>query len=545
MADKASTADSFDYIIIGAGSAGCVLANRLSESPDNRVCLIEAGPRDRNPLIKIPLAIMRLMQHKVLNWRFDTEAQAGANNRPIYIPRGRTLGGSSSINGMVYMRGHRLDYDDWAKAGNTGWSYSEVLPYFLRAENNEEWGDTPYHAKGGPMTVTNCQSYTPLAEPLYEAAQALQYPLTEDFNGRQQEGFGKRQVTVKNGQRESAATAYLHPVKHRANLTVLTDCLVNKITIENGKATGVELVGTSGPRHLAARKEVILSAGSIASPALLMRSGIGPGAEIKAHGIEVVHDLPGVGRNLQDHLIASVQHKTTSRVPYGITIDKLPWAALQGIQYILFKRGMLTNPMLHVAGFVRTDPALDRPDIQFLLLPAYRSPGGVAGLGHGYGLSVMLMRPKSHGTVSIRSADPSAAPVINPHFLEQSEDLEKLLRGVKLGRRLLSSPAWDAVRGPETRPGPQVTDDEALREYIRNSCSTAFHPVGTCKMGTDEMAVVDPQLRVRGIASLRVIDASIMPSLIGGNTAAPTVMIGEKASDMILGRPALPPRVGV
>jgi len=537
--------DSYDYIIVGAGSAGCVLANRLSEDPSNRVCLIEAGPRDWHPLIRIPLAITRLMHHKVLNWRFNTEKQANANNRPIYIPRGRAIGGSSSINGMVYMRGHRLDYDDWAKAGNEGWSYGEVLPYFLRAENNEEWGDTPYHRKGGPLTVTNCQSYTPLGEILFEAAQSLQMPLTPDFNAAQQEGFGKRQVTVKDGERESAATAYLHPVKHRPNLTVLTGCLVDKVIIEDRKATGVEIVGASGRRRLAARKEVIVSAGTIASPALLLRSGIGPGAELKRHGIDVVVDRPGVGRNLQDHLITSVQHKTDSRVPYGITIDKLPWVALQVIQYALFRKGMLTNPMLHVGGFVRTAPTLDRPDIQFLLLPAYRSPAGTNGIGHGYGLSIMVLRPKSRGAVTIRSADPSASPVIDPHFLEDAQDMELLLNGVKLGRRILATPAWDSVRGPETRPGPEAATDDALRAYIRNSCSTAFHPVGTCKMGTDDMAVVDPRLQVHGMSGLRVVDASIMPSLIGGNTAAPAVMIGEKASDMILGRKPLPPMVGV
>jgi choline dehydrogenase len=334
-------------------------------------------------------------------------------------------------------------------------------------------------------------------------------------------------------------------VKHRPNLTLLTDCVVDKITIEDRKATGVEIVRASRRQRLTARQEVIVSAGSIASPTLLLRSGIGSGAELKRHGIDVVRDLPGVGRNLQDHLITSVQHKTDSRVPYGISVDKLPWVAWQVIQYALFRKGMLTNPMLHVGGFVRTEPALDRPDIQFLLLPAYRSPGGTAGLGHGYGLSIMVLRPKSRGMVTIRNADPSAPPAIDPHFLEEAEDMELLLRGVKFGRRVLAAPAWNAVRGPETHPGPDIQSDEALREYIRSSCSTAFHPVGTCKMGKDDLAVVDPQLRVHGISGLRVADASIMPTLIGGNTAAPAVMIGEKASDMILGKKPLPPSVGV
>jgi choline dehydrogenase-like flavoprotein len=446
------------------------------------------------------------------------------------------LGGSSSINGMVYMRGHRLDYDDWANAGNEGWSYREVLPYFLRSENNEGFGETTYHHKGGPLTVTNCQSYTPLGELLFAAVQSLQLPLTPDFNGRDQEGFGRRQMTVKGGERESAATAFLNPVKNRPNLTVLTGCVVDKVTIEKRRATGVELVGPAGVRRMAARKEVIVSAGSIASPALLQRSGVGSGAELRKHGIDVIHDLPGVGKNLQDHLITSVQHRTESRVPYGITLDKLPWVASQVLQYIFLRRGMLTNPMLHVAGFVRTEQTLDRPDIQFLLLPANRSPGGTTGIGHGYGLSVMLLRPKSRGTVSIADRDPSSAPLIDPHFLEDPADMDLLMRGLKLGRRILAAPAWDSVRGPETAPGVDVQSDEEIRSYFRRSCSTAFHPVGTCKMGKDAMAVVDPQLRVHGIGGLRVADASIMPTLIGGNTAAPAMMIGEKASDMILNK---------
>jgi choline dehydrogenase len=539
------TEDTFDYLIVGAGSAGCVLANRLSENPSHRVCLIEAGPRDWHPLIRIPLGVMRLMRHKVVNWRFNTEAQANADNRPIYIPRGRVIGGSSSINGMVYMRGHRLDYDDWASAGNEGWSYREVLPYFLRSENNEEFGETPYHHKGGLLTVSNCQNYTPLGELLFAAAQSLQLPLTSDFNGRDQEGFGRRQMTVKNGERESAATAFLNPARSRPNLTILTDCVVDKVTIENRRATGVELLTSSGKRRLATRKEVIVSAGSIASPTLLQRSGVGSGAELRKHGIDVILDLPGVGQNLQDHLISSVQHRTESRVPYGITFDKLPWVAWQVIQYALFRRGLLTNPMLHVAGFVRTDPALDRPNIQFLLLPANRSPGGTTGIGHGYGLSVMLLRPKSRGAVSIRSRDPSAPPIIDPHFLEDPADMKLLMQGVKLGRRILAAPAWDSVRGPETAPGVEVQTDDEICAYIRRICSTAFHPIGTCKMGKDEMAVVDPQLRVHGIAGLRVADASIMPTLIGGNTAAPTMMIGEKASDMILNKAPPPPSPGI
>ena len=541
-----SEADSYDYIIVGAGSAGCVLANRLSADPANRVCLIEAGGKDRHPLIQVPLAVIKLMQHKVLNWRFDTVAQKNASNRPIYIPRGKVVGGSSSINGMVYMRGNRLDYDDWSNAGCEGWSYAEVLPYFKRSENNEVWGgSSPYHGKGGVMNVTDAESYTPLAEMLFEAASQLQLPRTEDFNGKQQEGFGRRQFTVKGGRRESTSTAFLRPALSRKNLTLVTDCVVDKVTLAGKRATGVEILTASGKRTLTARKEVIVSGGAIHSPTVLLRSGIGPAAELAKLGIAVQHDLPGVGKNLQDHILTSLQHKTESRVPYGISLDKLPWVAAQVLKYAFARRGLLANPMLHVGGFVKTEPGLDRPDIQFILLPAYRTPGGATGIGHGYGLSILLLRPKSRGFVTVRSTDPTAAPVIDPHFLEEDEDMALLIKGFRLGRRLLESSAWDKVRGPETKPGPDTQTDEQVKQYIRDWTATAFHPVGTCKMGKDPMAVVDPQLRVHGIEGLRVADASIMPTLIGGNTNAPAIMIGEKCADMVLGKAPLPAAAGV
>jgi choline dehydrogenase len=534
-------ADEFDYVIVGAGTAGCVLANRLSEDPATRVCLIEAGGRDRHPWIKIPIALPLLMRHKQLNWCYSTTPQANAGNRPIYVPRGRVLGGSSSVNGMVYMRGHRYDYDDWANARNTGWSYREILPYFLKSENNEEFDASPYHGKGGPMNVKNCESYSPLVEMMYQAAAELQMPRTNDFNGAQQEGFGTRQMNHRDGRRESGVTAFLNPIRNRKNLTSVTDALVDRVRIKDKRAVGVEIIASGTRQGITARREVILAAGAIASPAILLRSGIGAAIELAHHGIAVVHDLPGVGKNLQDHLTVAVRHSSPTTIPYGISWRTIPFWAWGVIKYALFRNGIVSNNLMHAGGFIRTDPSLDRPDIQFILMPLNRTPNMPAGIGHGYGLLTVLLRPKSRGEVTLPSADPDAAPLIDMKLLSEEADLDLLLRGLKLSRRMLESSAWDRVRGPEVEPGPAIQADVALKDYIRNTSATAFHPVGTCKMGVDSDAVVDPQLRVRGIDGLRVVDASIMPTLIGGNTNAPVVMIAEKASDMIRGRAPLPP----
>jgi choline dehydrogenase-like flavoprotein len=469
----------------------------------------------------------------LLNWRFETAPQQDAGNRSIYVPRGRALGGSSSINGMVYIRGHPLDFDDWAAAGNPGWSYREVLPYFRKSENNEQFGGDPYHGKGGLLNVTNVSTRNRLDDIFLEAADSMQFRRCPDFNGADQEGFGLRQVTVRDGRRASTARAFLRPVRHRRNLLVLTDASVSRVMIAEGRATGVVARVDGKERQIGARREVILAAGTVASPMILLRSGIGDGAQLQALGIEPIRHRPEVGRNWQDHIAAAVQFTSPVALSYGLSARGLPRLLCSLGQYALVRRGLLASNVMQSGGFVRTDPALDRPDMQYVFLPAFRDKAGRIGRGHGYGLIAILLRPKSRGTIRLASADPDVGPVIDPQFFSDADDLEVLLRGVKLARRILAAPAFDRVRGTETAPGAEIQGDDGLRQFIRNTAATTFHAVGTCRMGADTDSVVDPSLRVRQIERLRVVDASVMPTLIGGNTNAPTIMIAEKAADLI------------
>lgn len=534
--------NEFDYIIVGGGTAGCVLANRLSEDPANKVCLLEAGPVDSNPFISIPAGVAFTVLNPKLSWGLKTVPQKHCNNRELPIPRGRVLGGCSSINGMVYSRGHPGDYSDWVAAGAEGWSYAEVLPYYIKSENNLNFGDSPYHGDKGPMTISSIPKINPIVSSFLEAAEAKGLKLCEDHNEGDPEGFGARQGAIKNGRRVSGPSAFLNSVKSRPNLSVITDAMVHKVLIENRKATGVRFETGGSVREIAARREVILSGGAYGSPALLLHSGIGNAEELKALGIDVVHDLKGVGEGLRDHPSAALQVRTKDTTSYGLSWGKLFSNMLIGLEYIFFRKGPIASNTFEAHGFCKSDPNMARPDLQLIIMPAHRNPFPKAlPRGHGYGIVTALVKPNNVGSVKLRSNNPADKPLIDFNFFADQNDMDRLRTGLKLSRSLLLSDIFSKYKGHEILPGPEVETDEQWDEYIRNTCTTVHHACSSCRMGSDDMAVVDTELKVYGIEGLRVVDASVFPTLLAGNSNAPVVMVAEKASDIILGRPLLAP----
>ena len=526
---------SFDYVIVGGGSAGCVLASRLSEDPKVSVCLLEVGGPDKSLLIHMPAGVVAMVPTKINNWAFETVPQAGLNGRRGYQPRGKTLGGSSSINAMLYVRGHRRDYDHWARLGNPGWSYDEVLPYFRKAEHNETWRNE-FHGQGGPLNVAELRSPSSLNQRFLQAAQNQGLPLNADYNGAEQFGAFMYQVTHKNGERCSAAKGYLTPHLSRPNLKVMTQVLTEKVLLEQGRAIGVKVRVDGTVQEIRARREVILSAGAFGSPQLLQLSGIGPGAWLQQHGIATQVDLPGVGENLQDHIDYVFTYRTRSDTDtLGVSLSG-GLRVVRGVsQWKRERQGLMTTSVAESGAFVRSRPDVEVPDLQLVFVQGIVDDHArKLHLGHGFSCHVDVLRPRSRGSVRIASPDPAAAPLIDPAFLADEEDLELLMIGADLQRRILDDPAFDDVRGQPLYALDQ-NDRDALEQDIRNRADTQYHPVGSCRMGPDPMAVVDAQLRVHGVQGLRVVDASIMPTLIGGNTNAPTIMIAEKAADLIRG----------
>ena len=525
--------DTFDFVVVGAGSGGCAVAGRLSEDPGTSVALLDAGGKNDNWIVTTPFALILMVAGKVNNWAFETVPQQGLNGRIGYQPRGKGLGGSSAINAMVYIRGHRWDYDHWASLGNAGWSYADVLPYFKRSENNADF-DGEYHGKSGPLRVNKLRTGNPVHEIFRQAAQEAQFRVREDFNAEDHEGLGTYQVTQENGERWSAARAYVHPhIGNRSNLRVETSAQATKILFEGKRAVGVEYMQGKQKKTIRARREVILASGAFQSPHLLLLSGVGDSAQLAQHGIASVHHLPGVGANLQDHPDFIFSYASDAPYFFGTSLKGIP-RLIRGIgQYRRERRGPITTNFAECGGFLKTRPELEVPDIQLHFgMSIVDNHGRTRHRGTGFSCHVCLLRPESRGTLGLNSADPLAAPRIDPNFLGEDADLEAMVAGYKTTQRLMETPALRALQTKDMFTSDVKTDDD-IRAILRNRVDTVYHPVGTCKMGNDAMAVVDPKLKVHGLDGLRVVDASIMPTLIGGNTNAPTIMIGEKAADMI------------
>jgi choline dehydrogenase len=527
-------ANAYDYIIVGAGSAGCVLANRLSESGRNRVLLLEAGPRNRHFWLHVPLGYGKLFTNQRYNWCYTTEPQAECNGRNVIAPRGKTLGGSSSINGLIYIRGQAEDFDHWRQLGNAGWSHEDVLPYFRMAESNERGADA-HHGAGGPLSVSDVRDRHPLAAAFIEAAQQCGYPRNDDFNGATQEGAGFYQNTMRNGVRASTAAAYLKPARKRANLHVVSEALAQRILFDGRKATGVEYLVDGATRTAHANAEILVAGGAFNSPQLLQLSGLGPAEHLRSLGIPVLADMPGVGNDLNDHYFARVILKCREPITLNDTVRSWPQSAATLLRYALFRRGYFAMPAISAGCFLRALPSAATPDVQCsIALYSAHDIGGNLDDFSGFMITCCLLRPESRGHVRIKSADPRLPPAIHPNYLAARKDRDTLVAGVKVLRRLAQAPALARYIAEEFEPGPGCTDDDALLDFIRRRGSTVYHPVSTCRMGPDAKAVVDERLRVRGFERLRVIDASIMPSVVSGNTNAATIMIAEKGADMIM-----------
>ena len=524
----------FDYIVVGAGSAGCVLANRLTADGKSSVLLLEAGPEDKHLWIHIPLGYGRLFKEKAVNWMYQTEPEPGLNGRNVFQPRGKVLGGSSSINGLLYVRGQHEDYDRWRQHGNLGWGYDDVLPYFKKAEDQTRGGND-FHGAGGPLPVSDWRHADPLSEAFVDAAVQAGIPRNDDFNGARQEGAGFFQTTTRDGRRASTAVAYLRPAKARQNLHIETSALAERILFEGRRAVGVTYRAAGIPRTARARKEVLVSGGAFNSPQLLQLSGVGPSELLRQHGIDVVLDAPGVGSDLQDHLQVRVVMSCSQAITLNDIVNNPVRKVMTGLRYFAFRTGPLTIAAGTSGAFFRTNPRLASPDIQIHFLPfSTDKMGEKLHPFSGFTASVCQLRPESRGSIRIRSADPAAPPEIRINYLASEVDRTTNVEGLKILRKILRAPALKPYVVDEVDPGDKVTSDEALLAYCRARGSTIYHPTSTCRMGNDPLAVVDQQLRVRGIDGLRVVDASVMPDLVSGNTNAPVIMIAEKVSDMIL-----------
>ncbi|WP_420396602.1 choline dehydrogenase [Nioella sp.] len=539
-----TTAKQADFVIIGSGSAGSAMAYRLSEDGKNTVLVLEYGGSDKGPFIQMPAALSYPMNMAMYDWGFKTQAEPNLNNRELVCPRGKVIGGSSSINGMVYVRGHARDYDHWNDSGATGWAYADVLPYFLRMENWHDGGhggDPTWRGTSGPLHITRGPRTNPLFQAFVEAGRQAGYELTDDYNGEKQEGFGPMEQTVWQGQRWSAANAYLKPALKRPNCTLMR-CYVRRVIIEDGRATGVEIDRNGKIEVVKANREVIVAASAINSPKILMLSGIGPAAHLSEHGIEVIANRPGVGQNLQDHLELYIQQACTQ----PITLYKywnLTSKGVIGTQWLATHTGLGASNQFESAAFLRSRPGVDYPDIQYHFLPmAVRYDGTAPAEGHGFQAHVGPMRSKSRGRVTLTSADPNDAPNIFFNYMSHPDDWTDFRHCIRLTREIFAQPAFDDYRGKEIQPGSHVQTDEELDEFIREEAESAYHPCGTCKMGAadDPMSVVDPQARVIGVDGLRVADSSIFPRITNGNLNGPSIMTGEKAADHILGKGMLP-----